>query len=133
RISFRRFWAIAAIARRDRPANNIAPKGDAAALSFDPSLRLRFFIGRRVKINEYRPYSSDDNGEPATDPAKKGAVAVEDVMSLGFVDADLRPGLVEELRFVLAANELRRGVFIDAGDIRGNNAGRILSSLSKVS
>src|SRR5215831_9681043 len=76
RISFRRFWAVAAIARRDRPADNIASKGDAAALSFDPSLRLRFFTLRRVKINESRPQRSNDGRKPAANPAKQSAVAL---------------------------------------------------------
>jgi hypothetical protein len=41
----------------------------------------------------------------------------EDVRALGFVVLGLRPGVVEEPGFRLAADELRRGIFDDAGDV----------------
>src|ERR1700724_2754398 len=41
----------------------------------------------------------------------------EDVRAFGFVVLGLRPGLVEELSFGVAADEFSRSIFVDAGDV----------------
>jgi hypothetical protein len=48
----------------------------------------------------------------------------KDARALGFVVLDLRPGVVEEQGIGFAADELRGGVFDDAGDVDGDRAGR---------
>ena len=52
----------------------------------------------------------------------------EDVGALGFAAHGLVPRVGEELGFVLAPDEFRRGVFDDAGDVDGNETGQDLAS-----
>jgi hypothetical protein len=71
-------------------------------------------------IREVRRPLRHQRGLPLAAEGDEG----EDARTLGFVGLGLRPGDVESLSFGFAADEFRRGIFDDAGDVGGDEVVR---------